>query len=61
MPQVQEEIVGQALSQGVGMASKMKQSETPWFVLVPYYALCTLLDVVFENRCRAITITHSIA
>jgi len=32
------------------MAAKMKQTGTPWFVLLPYYALCAFLDVVYEGR-----------
>lgn len=24
--------------------------EAPWWILVPYYALCLMLDVIFENR-----------
>jgi ubiquinol oxidase len=34
----------------VQYAAKLKKSETPWFVLVPYFALCGFLDIVFEAR-----------
>ena len=39
-----------AQAQGVGMAAKMKQSGTPWYVIFPYYALCAFLDIIYEGR-----------
>ncbi|KAM3567749.1 hypothetical protein VYU27_010111, partial [Nannochloropsis oceanica] len=48
--EIQIELIDQAQAQGVGMAAKMKQSGTPWFVILPYYALCAFLDIVYEGR-----------
>ncbi|CAM9344831.1 unnamed protein product [Chrysoparadoxa australica] len=35
---------------GVSIAATIRQTETPWFVLGPYYALCELLDLWFKGR-----------
>lgn len=35
---------------GVSLARDIVQKSTPWFVMLPYRALCELLDRVFENR-----------
>lgn len=35
---------------GVRDAGYILRSQTPWFVMVPYRALCWFLDVVFEDR-----------
>lgn len=40
--EIQGNIVQQGLSSGVSYAAKLKRGETPWFILLPYAALCTV-------------------
>ncbi|CAM9160653.1 unnamed protein product [Phaeothamnion confervicola] len=43
-------LVKESSVKGINMATQVRQTQTPWFILAPYFALCWMLDVVFEDR-----------